>query len=140
MKIDIITDPVELILVVDESGSMDGSRMESAKESARTLVENIFDVAENVKVSIIGFDDSARIRIEASSDKGRVLMAIDELTISGSTNMSKALDKAIEIFEKNEDEKTYSYLVNLTDGQTSEANRCYDLLSDMEKQNIQEHI
>lgn len=136
MKIDIITDPVELILVVDESGSMDGSRMESAKESARTLVENIFDVAENVKVSIIGFDDSARIRIEASSNKEDVLKAIDELVISGSTNMSTALVEAIKIFEKNKDEKTYSYLVNLTDGQTTQANKCYDLLSDMEKQNI----
>lgn len=137
MKIDVITEPVELILVIDESGSMDGSRIKSAKESARTLVENIFDVAENVKISIIGFDNSARIRIQESSNEEDVLMAIDNLDASnGGTKIGTALVEAIKIFEKNKDEKTYSYLVNLTDGQTTDKDQCYNLLSDMENKNI----
>ena len=136
MKIDVITDPVELILAIDQSISMYGKRINSAKKSARALVENIFEVAENVKVSVIGFNDVADIKIEASSNKEEVIEAINSLMTINGTDMSKALEKAKEIFNKNEDDKTYSYLINLTDGETLNTDKCYELLCEMRDQNI----
>lgn len=103
MSIDVIKSPIKVVLTIDTSGSMDMTgtnlsqlgnftqkpeldvpvnnvkRIDAAKESAKLLVENLFDVAENVTVSVIGFSSSITCDI-TSSDKEEILKAIERIT------------------------------------------------------------
>ena len=137
MSITTITSPIELVLVIDTSGSMRGPNIESTKQSAITLVNNLFDIASQIKVSIIAFDSTATL-LTTSSDKSTILDTINSLSADGGTNMSPALDIAKNIFDQmvqDENNRTYPYLVVLTDGITENANSCYQQLLNL--QNLQ---
>lgn len=138
MSITSIVSPIELVLVIDTSGSMSGSNMTSTKQSATTLVNNLFDIASQIQVSVISFESTARL-CTTSSDRNTVLETINSLYASGGTNMSPALDIAKNIFEqtiKNGDEKIYPYLIVLTDGNTENANSCYQKLLALQNSQI----
>lgn len=138
MSITTITSPIELVLVIDTSGSMSGSNMESTKQSAITLVNNLFDIASQMQVSIITFDSTARL-LTTSSDRNTILNNINSLSADGGTNMSPALDIAKNIFDQmiqDENNKTYPYLIVLTDGVTENANSCYQKLLNLQNSQI----
>lgn len=138
MSITTITSPIELILVIDISGSMTGSSLESTKQSASTLVENLFEIATKIQVSVITFESKAELLI-TSNDKDMVISKINGLQATGGTNMSPALDIAEELFNKNlnsEDEIIYPYLVVLTDGATNDAAACYEKLLNLQQKQI----
>jgi Ca-activated chloride channel family protein len=84
--------PLDLALVIDTSGSMEGDKIRSAHDAARTLVSNLSD---GDIVSIDTFSDSATIlvpptRINETSRAG-VLRAVDSLEVGGSTDMYDGL-------------------------------------------------
>ena len=82
MSITTITSPIELILVIDISGSMTGSSLESTKQSASTLVENLFEIATKIQVSVITFESKAELLI-TSNDKDMVISKINGLQATG---------------------------------------------------------
>ena len=138
MTITTITSPLELVLVIDTSGSMGGNSMESTKQSASTLVKKLFEIAKQIQVSVISFDSDARL-LTTSSEQETILNTISGLSASGGTNMSPALDIAKSIFDKisnDENNITYPYLVVLTDGVTEEADACYKKLLELQKAQI----
>ena len=138
MTITTITSPIELVLVIDTSGSMSGSSISSTKQAASTLVQNLFEVAEKIRVSVISFDSDAR-HLTTSSNKDDILNIIQNLSANGGTNMSPALDIAKQIFDeipKDENNITYPYLVVLTDGVTSNTLDCYKKLLALQEAQI----
>lgn len=141
MKIDVIQAPIEVVLLIDTSGSMNQTRMNAAKESACALVENLFDVAENVKISLIKFASASSTIVTKSSDREEVINAINKLSASGGTYMLDGLELAEGIFGTNDEENSeqsekFSYLIILTDGATGESSQCYDKLLELESNNI----
>lgn len=138
MAITTITSPLEIVLVIDTSGSMEGNSMEYTKQSASTLVRKLFEVAKQIQVSIISFDSESKL-LTTSSDEGTILSTINGLEASGGTNMSPALDIAKDIFDKlynDENNTTYPYLVVLTDGETVDENYCYQKLLALQEAEI----
>ncbi len=138
MEITTITEPVELILVIDVSGSMHRDRIASAKNSAKTLVNNLFEVAKDIKVTVISFasTESMKVQIDSSTDKNAIISRIDGLSTGGGTDMQPALKKAQEIFNRTQTEGIYKFIVNLTDGSTDNSTTCYHQLKKMEEQGI----
>ncbi len=84
--------PLNLALVVDISGSMLGSKLDSTKQALHTLVDQL---DEGDRASLVAFDDQAELRMtsELMDGVGRAQLheAIDALEVDGSTNIEAGL-------------------------------------------------
>ena len=72
MNITTITTPVELILVVDTSGSMSGNSISSTKSAIHSLVETFFTQATSAKIDLYTFASDAA-HIISSDNKDEIL-------------------------------------------------------------------
>jgi len=87
--------PVDLALVIDTSGSMEGAKIQAARASARSLVDHL---ADGDMLSVDVFSDAARslvppVRLTPET-RARVLSTLAELGTGGSTNMFEGLQLA----------------------------------------------
>ncbi len=87
--------PVDLALVIDTSGSMEGAKIQAARASARSLVQHL---ADGDILSVDVFSDAARplippVRLTPET-RARVLSTLAELGTGGSTNMFDGLQLA----------------------------------------------
>ena len=85
---------IQVVLIIDVSGSMTGTRIEKAKSSAKTLVENLYGLSEGTQVGLISFSSGAQQLTDLTTSKDTVISAIDGLNAYGGTNMSPSLDLA----------------------------------------------
>ena len=77
---------VSVAIVVDESGSMSGTRITQAKESIRQFISEMTVID---KAAIVGFDGgySTTVHQTMTSDKSLLLAAVDHLSATGGTNI-----------------------------------------------------
>lgn len=82
--------PLQLALVIDKSGSMDGSNMEAVKIALKRLVERL---GADDEVLLVEFNDDARLVLPAirGSERERLLKAIESLTADGGTDIEAGL-------------------------------------------------
>lgn len=97
-----IKDPVDLILVLDRSGSMnDAHKMPYAKKAMATFVDHL---SEGDRIGIVSFDSAAKVELPLTffnkKTIGKIKEKIKGIQIGGSTNMydgillgSKSTDK-----------------------------------------------
>ena len=90
--------PKQVTLVVDTSGSMAGEKMEQAQEMLRYVVNNL---EPDDSFQIIGFSSSVRPLFDepmraSRENKRDALDFIDTLRARGNTNISEALDRAMD--------------------------------------------
>jgi len=87
--------PVDMALVVDTSGSMEGAKIQAARASARTIVERL---ADGDILSLDAFSDHARTLMPPTrltpETRARALSVIAELGVGGSTNMFEGIELA----------------------------------------------
>lgn len=87
--------PMEVVLVVDTSGSMAGSKIESARAAAATLVRSLKD---GDIVALDAFSDEARTLVSPTRldmhTRTEILRQIAQLVPAGSTNMFSGLSMA----------------------------------------------
>lgn len=87
--------PMEVTLVVDTSGSMAGSKIESARAAATTLVRGLRD---GDIVALDAFSDEARTLVAPTRldmhTRSEILRQISQLVPRGSTNMFSGLSLA----------------------------------------------
>lgn len=88
-------DKLEVVLVVDTSGSMAGAPMIAAKEAAKTFVLRI---SATTRLGLIGFGPVPILASPLSTDRAAVNTAIDGLTERGETALYDALELAVAQF------------------------------------------
>ncbi|MBP0958420.1 MAG: VWA domain-containing protein, partial [Oscillospiraceae bacterium] len=106
---------VDLVILVDESGSMNGSRMTNAKASAKQVVSQM---KLGDRCAVVGFSTIIHDVQAFTSDKDELYSAIDELKYTGGTNIGSGLKYAVNLFESNERQK---YIMLISDGEDSSA-------------------
>ncbi|HEX4416833.1 MAG TPA: VWA domain-containing protein [Kofleriaceae bacterium] len=89
---------VAVALVIDRSGSMQGPKLEAAKESARATAEVL---SPNDYITVIAFDSEAQVfvRPTRASNKMRISNDIARLQSGGGTNIYPGLKEAFELLQ-----------------------------------------
>lgn len=107
--------PVDTVLVIDRSGSMDGNRFENAKNAAKEFSTKIISDNPNNSVSIVSFGDLGRVNLGLTNDLKTINKTIDNLRASGNTNIYDGLVKANSVLSK-ENRDSVKSIVLLSDG------------------------
>lgn len=105
---DILTNPTDIVLVLDRSGSMAGSPLANLKSGAKKFIDIIDESTDSAQNGQIGF--GSRIGIVSFSDIGTqdtqlitsvadLKAAVDALSSGGSTNHADAFTKALDLFD-----------------------------------------
>ncbi len=107
--------PKTVIFVLDRSGSMQGCKIEQAREALTFVVNNLRD---DDTFNIIAYDDrveSFRPELQRFTPESRkdALTFVDNIRAGGSTNIDEALTTALGMIE---DDSRPSYVLFLTDG------------------------
>ncbi len=86
--------PVSLAIVFDTSGSMEGNKIENAREAAHGLIESL---SRDDEITIVSYGDRAEIpldRFEIGRDRSDAHEAIDAIEPGGNTCTSCGLETA----------------------------------------------
>jgi Ca-activated chloride channel family protein len=112
--------PVDLALVIDTSGSMEGAKIQAARASARTIVQRL---ADGDVLGVDTFSDHARTLVPpmvlTPETRARALSAIAELGTGGSTNMFEGLELAEMHVAQAPNDHPVRRVVMISDGQAN---------------------
>lgn len=118
---------VALVLVIDRSGSMQGPKLEAAKESARVTAEVL---SPQDYIAVVAFDSEAQVYVKPTraSNRMRISNDIARLQSGGGTNIYPGLKEAFEILESLK--AKVKHVILLSDGEAP-TDGLAELVSDM---------
>lgn len=103
-----------LVFLLDVSGSMDDpDKLPLLKKSIRLMTENL---REDDRVSIVVYAGAAGVRLKPTSNKKKILEAIDDLEAGGSTAGGAGIMLAYKLAEENFMKKGNNRVILATDG------------------------
>ncbi len=106
-----------LALVIDKSGSMNGQKIELAKDAARATAEML---GPDDYIAVVGFDSSPErvVRMQSARNRMTILRDIGRLAARGGTNIFPAMDMAYQDLAVTR--ARIKHVILLTDGQSPE--------------------
>jgi Ca-activated chloride channel family protein len=109
--------PVNLGLVLDKSGSMQGKKIQNLREAAKLVVDRL---GPQDTISIVAFSDRKYLIAESQpvTDKERLKKEIDRIRDGGGTAISGGMGQGLYELEKTLGADRLSRMLLLTDGQT----------------------
>jgi thermitase len=115
--------PVDVVLIIDQSGSMYGQKIEDAKKSAKLFIDQMGD---NDRAALVSFTWYSHLRVGLTRTdapgKSTLQAAIDRLSAGGGTNIPAALSTAHEeLLDKGDSNRKWVEII-LTDGMTVYSN------------------
>jgi Mg-chelatase subunit ChlD len=119
--------PVDLVSVLDVSGSMAGTKLALLKRAMGFVIHHL---GPSDRLSVIAFSSTARrlfhLRRMSHSGRQQALQAVNSLGASGGTNIADALKKAAKVIEDRSHQNPVCSIILLSDGQDT-----YNILSDI---------
>ncbi len=87
------TEPIDMVLMLDSSGSMLGNEMIEAKNACRKLITEMIDLSVH-KLSLMSFDSSPHMFCHLTDNTDALTKKLMEIEACGSTEMVSALRTA----------------------------------------------
>lgn len=109
---------VDIVLVVDTSGSMKGSNLTSTKNAINALVDAFDAKKETVdtKYKLVTFSSSAETKTDNWVDGKKLKKKAGELSADGGTNYDQGLSQAATAINSSSRENAKKIVIFLTDG------------------------
>ncbi len=103
-------EPIDVVLVIDRSGSMSGtdinpSRMIAARNAANEFISRM-NLAARDRVALVSFAFDARLDQGLTDRSWWIQSAVDALSPSGATNMRRAYYEAIKYLKENRETRS----------------------------------
>lgn len=123
---EISSNPTDIVLVLDRSGSMAGTPLENLKIGAKTFIDIIDESTDGTKdgsigsgshIGIVSFADTATADTQLITSVAALDAAVDALAAGGATNHADAFGKAVSLF--NPLSTNARVIVMFTDGKTT---------------------
>ncbi|WOK95398.1 hypothetical protein Cni_G04105 [Canna indica] len=109
--------PVDLVTVLDVSGSMSGTKLALLKQAMGFVIQNL---GPSDRLSVIAFSSTARrlFPLRRMSELGRqaALEAVNTLTTSGGTNITEGLRKGAKVIQERKEKNPVCSIILLSDG------------------------
>ncbi|KAJ0550491.1 putative chromatin regulator PHD family [Helianthus annuus] len=110
--------PVDLVTVLDTSGSMAGTKLALLKRAMGFVIQNLGPAD---RLAVIAFSSTARrlfpLRKMSDTGKQQALQAVNSLTASGGTNIAEGLRKGAKVMEDRRENNPVGSIILLSDGQ-----------------------
>ncbi len=122
---DIVSNPTDIVLLLDRSGSMKGTPLKSMKLGAKTFIDIIYkatdtaqdgNIGSGSRIGIVSFASTAMEDTQLITSAEQLNDAVDALEAGGNTNHADAFEKAIQMVSSTTDTKV---IVMFTDGNTT---------------------
>lgn len=123
---DIISNPTDIVLILDRSGSMAGSPLANLKNGAKKFIDIIDEATDSSQdgqigsgshIGIVSFADTATQDTQLITSVAELKAAVDALSSGGRTNHEDAFVKALDLFDPNS--SNAKVMVMFTDGVTT---------------------
>ena len=122
---DIISNPTDIVLILDRSGSMAGSPLANLKEGAKAFIDILSEstggapdsIGSGSRIGIVSFADTATADTQLITSVEDLKNAVDSLSAGGNTNHAAAFTKASELFDPMS--SNARVMVMFTDGKTT---------------------
>jgi len=117
---------IDVVLVLDGSGSIDATEFASLRQFALDLV-NLFHINVNeVNVGIVLFDDTAVNILSLSSDKPTIVNKLTTMTPGGGrTNTQAAIALGRQLLDASVRNPDQQIMIVVTDGNANRCTNCY---------------
>ncbi|PIN08526.1 Anaphase-promoting complex (APC), subunit 11 [Handroanthus impetiginosus] len=110
--------PVDLVTVLDISGSMAGTKLALLKRAMGFVIQNL---GPNDRLAVIAFSSTARrlfpLRRMSETGRQQALLAVNSLVANGGTNIAEGLRKGAKIMEDRREKNPVASIILLSDGQ-----------------------
>lgn len=123
---DIVSNPADIVMVLDCSGSMEGEPFAAMKASVKTFIDIIDEstdenqdgnIGGGSQIAIVSFARTATQQTGFLTNTADLKTAVNNLTIDGGTNHEDAFTKAYSLFDP--DTTHQKIMVMFTDGQST---------------------
>ncbi|KAK9664041.1 hypothetical protein RND81_14G015700 [Saponaria officinalis] len=109
--------PVDVVVVVDVSGSMTGDKLSVLKRDVKILIRHL---TPRDRLSIIAFSSTARhlfpLRLMNDAMKTQAIQAVDSVSTYGGTNIGEGLRKGVKVMLDRKFKNPVGSIVVFTDG------------------------
>ncbi len=112
---------LDVIMVLDVSGSMSGTKMDKLKDSAKKYVNDVLSLDEDNTIALVKYESDASVVTPFVNDADTLITYIDGLEASGNTNYYAGLKKVEELLTDYKTSKDRGLVVLfMTDGAANE--------------------
>ncbi|MCA0757032.1 VWA domain-containing protein [Paenibacillus sp. N4] len=125
--------PMNISLVLDRSGSMEGAPLVFSKKACQFVTEQLTD---NDRFSLVVFDDEVQTVIppQKVTNKDGLKKQIESIVAGGSTNLSGGLLQGIQHVKQGKEEGSVNRIILLSDGHANEGITDSDKLQSIAKE------
>lgn len=106
----------DVVLVLDASGSMDGTPLNETKKAATKFVDTVLEQSANI--GIVKYDDEAEVVSQFSTDGNALKSAINNIGTGGSTDIEDGLSTAESMLSSSSGSK--KIIVLMSDGEPND--------------------
>ena len=123
---DIVSNPTDIVLILDRSGSMAGSALANLKNGAKAFIDIIDEATDGTqdgqigsgsRIAVVSFASTATQDTQLITSVADLKAGVDALTAGGSTNHADAFTKASELLAA--PSTNARLMVMFTDGETT---------------------